>query len=158
MPSQSSPSMQLSTVLGFMKLLWATVHGLQKTSKRMERELTVSGPQRLALLFIERQPNISPGQLARLMQLHPSTITGVLQRLEDRRLIRRITDDRDGRRMHLLLTARGRRMNRPHHRGTVEQAVRHTLDKFGERRLKSAGEVLNTLAEGLISGGAKARR
>ena len=37
----------LPDVLQFMQVLWAVVHGLEKTSKRMAGELGVTGPQRL---------------------------------------------------------------------------------------------------------------
>jgi len=35
----------LPDVLQFMQLLWAVVHGLEKTSKRMAGDLGVTGPR-----------------------------------------------------------------------------------------------------------------
>ena len=38
----------LDATLDFMRLLWAIEHGLQRSSKRMEATLGVTGPQRVS--------------------------------------------------------------------------------------------------------------
>lgn len=68
-------------VLQFMQLLWAVVHGLQRTSKRMAGEIGVTGPQRLVLRVVGLLPRLSAGDLATVLRVHPSTLTRVLQRL-----------------------------------------------------------------------------
>jgi MarR family transcriptional regulator, organic hydroperoxide resistance regulator len=79
----------LDDTLDFMRLLWSIEHGLQKRSKRMKAEHGITGPQRLVVRVVSQFPGISAGDLARLVKLHPSTITGILQRLVAARLIRR---------------------------------------------------------------------
>jgi DNA-binding MarR family transcriptional regulator len=116
-----------------MSLLWAVEQGLQRTSKRMARELGLTGPQRVALRLVGRFPGISPGQLAGLLRLHPSTLTGVLRRLERRRV-------------HLLVRPHGRQLNR-RSAGTVEDAVKTLLARVGDRRLHTARQVLTQLAD-----------
>jgi DNA-binding MarR family transcriptional regulator len=133
-----------------MRLLWAVGHGLQKTSKDMARRLGVTGPQRLGLRLVERFPGISPGELAGLLQLHPSTLSGVLLRLERHALIERHPSVTDRRRSHLYLTAKGRRANKPT-AGTVETGVKTVLVRLGERRIAPAREVLAALAEQLLN-------
>jgi DNA-binding MarR family transcriptional regulator len=64
-----------------MQLLWAVVHELEITSKRMTGEIGVTGPQRLVLRVVGLFPGLSAGELATILHLHPSTLTGVLQRL-----------------------------------------------------------------------------
>ncbi|MBI3490273.1 MAG: MarR family transcriptional regulator [Acidobacteria bacterium] len=139
----------LSPELEFLRLLWAVEHGLQKTSKHMARHIGLTGPQRLALRLVGQFPGIAPGELAHLLRLHPSTITGVLVRLERRRLIVRQAHAHDRRRAHLLVTAAGRRLNRPIP-GTVEEAVKRLLARLGRRRLIVAESVLTQLAESLL--------
>lgn len=117
---------RLGRVLEFIRLLWALDHALQSTSKWMEARLGVTWPQRLSIRMIGHFPGISAGGLADLLHLHPSTLTGVLRRLTDRRLIQRVADPRDARRALLWLTARGRRINRGR-KGTVEAAVTRGL-------------------------------
>lgn len=45
-------------------------------------------------------PGLSAGQLARALHVHPSTLTGVLRRLESRRAIERRAAPEGGRRAH----------------------------------------------------------
>ncbi|WP_104981903.1 MarR family winged helix-turn-helix transcriptional regulator [Sorangium cellulosum] len=150
--SQAAPpsekSSRLGEVLDFMKLLWAVDHGLQSTSKRMEAKMGVTGPQRLVIRIVGRYPGISAGQLAEIMQLHPSTLTGVLKRLQERGIIERRMDPNDGRRALLGLTARGRELDSLR-TGTVEAAVRQALKAVPRRKLEAAQDVLAAVAEAL---------
>ncbi|WP_437493200.1 MarR family transcriptional regulator [Sorangium sp. So ce1014] len=139
---------RLGEVLDFMKLLWAVDHGLQSTSKRMEAKMGVTGPQRLVIRIVGRYPGISAGQLAEIMQLHPSTLTGVLKRLQQRGIIERRVDPKDGRRALLGLTARGRELDSLR-TGTVEAAVRQALKTMPRRKLEAAQDVLSAVAEAL---------
>jgi DNA-binding MarR family transcriptional regulator len=90
-------------------LLWAVSHALHSTSKRLEVTMGITGPQRLALQMVGRFPQITAGQLAQLLHVDPSTLTGIVQRLVRRGLIQRRPDAHDGRRTLLGLTAEGRR-------------------------------------------------
>ena len=112
----------LPEVLQFMRLLWAIVHALQMRSKEMSKAFGVTGPQRLVLRVVGLFPGVSPGALADILHLHPSTVTGVLQRLVTQGLLRRSTDPGDRRRSVLVLTAKGIRVNTSR-TGTVEEAV-----------------------------------
>jgi DNA-binding MarR family transcriptional regulator len=135
------PAANLPETLQFMRLLWAIVHGLQKASKRMASELGVTGPQRLALRVLGLYPGVSAGTLARILHVHPSTLTGVLQRLAKRGLLRRAADHTDRRRTVLFLTARGERVNRADRR-TVESAIAAALNELGRPDARAAGRAL----------------
>lgn len=140
----------LPDVLQFMQLLWAVVHGLEKTSKRMAGDLGVTGPQRLALRVVGIFPGISAGDLAAILHVHPSTLTGVLQRLVAQQWLRRVDDPLDRRRAILRLTARGARVNAVR-RGTVESAVADTLEGVTARDRAATKRVLGRLAHYLES-------
>src|SRR5579864_2490352 len=116
----------LDSVLDFMRLLWSVEHGLQRMSKRMEAELGITGPQRLVLRIVGRFPGLSAGELAHIVRLHPSTITGILQRLVARGLLERERDPGDSRRARLRLNGRALAYTRTSS-GTVEQAVTQAL-------------------------------
>jgi DNA-binding MarR family transcriptional regulator len=135
----------LGQVLGFMRLLWAVSHGLESTSKQMLAELGVTGPQRLVLRIVGQMPNISPGQLARVMHVHPSSLTGVLQRLATAKLVRRERDPTDGRRSTLTLAPLGRQIN-ARRAGTVEAAIQRALATVKPGELRVVEDVLKTLA------------
>jgi DNA-binding MarR family transcriptional regulator len=139
---------RLPDVLQFMRLLWALEHGLQKASKRMAGSLGVTGLQRLVLRIVGLAPGISAGDIARTLHVHPSTLTGVLDRLTAQRLIVRSEHSRDRRRAVLSLTARGRQVNGVK-RGTVEAAVRQALRDVADRDRDVSRRVLETLCEAL---------
>src|SRR5712692_5667998 len=103
---------RLDPILDFLRLLWSLEHGLQSTSKRMETVLGITGPQRLVLRIVGRFPGVSPGELAHIVQLHPSTITGILQRLAQKGLLIREPDPYDKRRQRLRLSEDGKPFTR----------------------------------------------
>jgi DNA-binding MarR family transcriptional regulator len=133
-----------------MRLVWALHHGLEKGSKRMEASLGVTGLQRLVIRIVGRFPGITAGQLARTLHIHPSTLTGVLRRLETRRLIARRRDPQDGRLAVFALTRRGRRLDE-RTSGTVESVVRKALADVPERQILAARDVLGVIADRLLA-------
>ncbi len=121
----------LGPVLQFMKQLWALDHGLQSASKRMKATYGITGPQRLVVRFVGRSPGISAGALAEILHVHPSTLTGILRRLESRGVLHRRPDPKDARRALFGLTPRGRHVDALR-TGTIEQAVRRVLERMPE--------------------------
>jgi DNA-binding MarR family transcriptional regulator len=140
--------MQLPDVLDFMQLLWAVVHGLERSSKGMAADLGVTGPQRLVLRVVGLFPGLSAGDLADVLHVHPSTLTGVLQRLVAQRLLVRVADSADRRRAVLRLAPKGARANAKR-RGTVEAAVAAALADVQPADRLAARRVLERLAEHL---------
>ena len=132
-----------------MRLLWAVDHGLQSVSKRMRQELGVTGPQRLVVRIVGKFPGIGAKELADILHVHPSTLTGVLRRLEERGLIARQPDPSDGRRALLNLTGLGNALNRTSSE-TVEARVRAALARQPGRRIEDARAVLQGLVEELM--------
>jgi len=123
---QGDDGSDLGPVLEFMKQLWAVDHGLQTISKRLESQHGITGPQRLVVRIVGRTPGISAGALAQILRMHPSTLTGILRRLETRGILTRKSDPNDARRALFALTARGRKVDTLK-TGTVEAAVRRVL-------------------------------
>jgi MarR family transcriptional regulator, organic hydroperoxide resistance regulator len=138
----------LGPVLDFMRLLWSIEHGLQRMSKRMEGELGITGPQRLVLRVVGQFPGLSAGELAHIVRLHPSTITGILQRLVARGLLERTRDPGDSRRARLRLRA-GARVHTRTAAGTVENTVTLVLKQVGASNVRAARRVLADLAQRL---------
>jgi DNA-binding MarR family transcriptional regulator len=71
------------------------------------------------------------GELAAAEQVRPPTMTGIVQALEQAGLVRRDTDDRDGRVVRVHATAKGRRV----------------LERARERRIAKLAERLSGLEE-----------
>src|SRR5262245_4720115 len=136
---------ELPDVLQFMQLLWAVVHGLDRISKRMTAAIGVTGPQRLVLRVVGLFPGLSAGDLAQILHIHPSTLTGVLHRLVTQGLLERVDDPNDRRRAVLHLTSEGTRANAVR-RGTVESAVAAALEQVSASDRAATRRVLELLA------------
>jgi DNA-binding MarR family transcriptional regulator len=138
----------LGEVLTFLRALWAVDHGLLSVSKRMRARLGVTGNQRLLLRFVAHFPSLSAGDLAELLHVHPSTLTGTLRLLESRGFLRRETDPEDGRRALFTLTKRGTQVASSRS-GTVEDAVQRAMERLPQAKLRAAREVLVTISDTL---------
>ena len=144
-PFDSRP---LSDTLQFMQMLWALMGVLDRTSKHMAIRIGVTGPQRLVLRLAGLRPGVSAGELAATLHVHPSTLTGVLQRLVQQRLLVRRAYARDRRRAMVQLTARGARINSAR-TGTVEAAVSRALARVTARDRAACWRVLDALVREL---------
>jgi DNA-binding MarR family transcriptional regulator len=142
--ADAAPPRPLGAVLDFMSALWALDHALQSASKRMEARLEVTAPQRLVVRILGRYPGLSPGEVAGILHLHPSTLTGILKRLADHGLVERRVDPRDARRARLQLTAKGRVLDAVR-TGTVEASVRRALAQLPAPDVAIAREVARAL-------------
>lgn len=138
-------------VLDFLLILWSVDHELHSQSKRMLARHGVTSPQRLAIKIIGRFPGIRAGELATLMHLHPSTLTGVLRRLEQRGMIQRKPESDDRRRAALTLTQRGRGKDSLRS-GTIESIVRRAFGRIDAADVAAARRVLQELASALKKG------
>jgi DNA-binding MarR family transcriptional regulator len=138
----------LGVALDFLRLLWSVDHNLQRRSKRMEAALGVTGMQRIIIRLIGRYPQISAGRLAELVHVHPSTLTGVLQRLADRGFVRRDRDPSDGRSSRFVLLEPGETVDSTQ-AGTVEAAIRRALARLPPEEIDAARNVLSTVNEEL---------
>jgi len=144
-PESGTP---LGPVLEFLRTMWALDHALQRASKRMALSLGVTGPQRLVVRIVGHFPGISAGELAKQMHVHPTTLTGVLDRLERRRLIRRVSDPKYARRSLFRLTAAGERIDGTRE-GSIEWRVQQVLERMPREQWTAAEVVLQELTREL---------
>ena len=134
--------------MAFMQSLWELSHALDVSSKRMEQSIGVTGPQRLVIRMVGQEPGRTASDIAEALGKHPSTLTGVLARLEERGLLLRAVDPADRRRARFTLTAGGKRIDRER-RGTVEAACARALNRAQGTRIKNTLETLGFLVEEL---------
>lgn len=111
-----------------MQRMWELVHALNVRSKKMAKTLGVTGPQRLVIRVVGQNPDATAREISDMLGLHPSTLTGVLARLERQRMLQRTPDTEDRRRVRFRLTDAGKRIDRER-KGTVEAAVRRALSR-----------------------------
>jgi DNA-binding MarR family transcriptional regulator len=110
MPTARLPA-TLGPVLEFMQSLWALDHALSARARHVGSRFGITATQRLVVRILGQSPGNSAGAVARILHVHPSTLTPVLQQLVDRGLVRRAADPLDRRRAVLWLTARGERID-----------------------------------------------
>jgi len=140
----------LGPALSFMKELWAIEQGLNQRSKAMLSRYGVTGPQRLVVRVVGRLSPISPAQLARVLHLHPSSVTRLIRRLEKRSFIRRTPHASHRGRLLLSLGPRGGRVERLD-AGTVESAVRAALNAAGPKDIAATRRVLELVTSRLAT-------
>jgi MarR family transcriptional regulator, organic hydroperoxide resistance regulator len=127
--------------LRFMQRLWDLAHALDVRSKHMAKELGVTSPQRLVIRVVGQSPGMTARDIAATLNIHPSTLTGVLARLEKQGMLVRTIDPVDRRRAHFELTAAGLRVDRER-KGTVEAAVRRALARADDPMIAHTEQLL----------------
>lgn len=130
--------------LRFMQRMWDLAHALDVRSKRMARALGVTGPQRLVIRVLGRSPASTASDIAVTLGMHPSTLTGILRRLEVQGMVERRADEQDRRRMRFRLTRKGVAIDRER-KGTVEAAVRRALARAGEPTIQRTLQMFEIL-------------
>ncbi len=128
-----------------MQVWWPVAHALESASKRMHAELGVTGPQRLVLRIIGHHERMSAGELAEIMRIHPSSLTGMLRRLEEAELLRRESDPFDRRRALLELTRKGMLLN-DRKAGTIEAVIEEALRQLSPESIATTKTVLRSVA------------
>jgi MarR family transcriptional regulator, organic hydroperoxide resistance regulator len=140
----------LGEVLEVLRALWGVNHALESTSRRMKARYGVTGPERMVVRLVGRYPGISAGDLATILEVHPSTLTGLLKRLVAREIMSRRSDAVDGRRALFALTPKGSVVDRVR-KGTVEAALTEALASLRVRDVRAAVAVLETFKQALTA-------
>jgi MarR family transcriptional regulator, organic hydroperoxide resistance regulator len=144
--ARTTSSLQVDGSLDFLQVLWRTSHALERRSRRMEKAIGLTAPQRVLLRFLGRFPGVTAGQLARVLHIDPGTLSASVRRLEARGLVERRRDPVDTRRVTLGLTKKGRALDVP--RGdTVEAAADALLAETAPKDVAATSRVLDRFAE-----------
>jgi len=107
MPRQVTPDIAISEIMQSLRRIFKAI---QDYSHKVSEEFGITGPQLWALKTISQNESLSLSDLGKRMYLHPSTITGVIDRLEKKRYVARIRDQVDRRVIYVQLTAEGKRL------------------------------------------------
>ncbi len=95
---------EIADVLDNLRRVFKVVH---RYSKRAEKVGGMTGPQVWAMKVIAESAPIRVTDLARRMYLHPSTVVGILDRLEQNAQVTRTRSEKDHRVVTVSLTAKG---------------------------------------------------
>jgi len=129
-------------VVQTLRRLFKAIH---EYSKAILKKTGLSGPQVWALTILEEHPGMSAGELATRMFIHPSTVTGIVSRLERKGAIHRAVDSRDKRGVRLSATAGGRRILKTTP-PPVQVGLARALASLPSRRLRELRRSLEKIA------------
>jgi len=92
-------------------IVWAlrrVVSLIYQDSRKMVKRFDITGPQSLVIkcLHASRNP-LSSAELSRKLDVTPSNITGIIDRLEEKELVRRVQKEADRRTILIQLTDKG---------------------------------------------------
>lgn len=90
--------------------LYAASRAVTRAYGPLLEPLGVTYPQYLVLLVLWEEDDVSVKRLGERLYLDSATLTPLLKRLEALGLVSRIRDVRDERRVHITLTAAGRKL------------------------------------------------
>lgn len=127
MPKQTSRDLAISET---MQALRRIIKAIQDYSQDISNQFGITGPQLWALKTIFQHGDLSLSELSKRMYLHPSTMTGVVDRLEKKGFVVRERDEGDRRVVKLQITPKGANL--------IKKAPNPIQGKmiFGLRRLR----------------------
>jgi DNA-binding MarR family transcriptional regulator len=97
-------SARVSKIIDNIRRLFKAVN---EQSKKAEHETGITGPQLWAIKIIGDLSPVRVSDLAQRMHLHPATVVGILDRLESRKLVKRMRSKDDKRVVKVTLTDNG---------------------------------------------------
>jgi DNA-binding MarR family transcriptional regulator len=115
-------------------------------SRQLAVKHNVTGPQLSTLNALARRGTLTGTQIADALLLSPSTIVGVLDRLEEKELVRRERDTEDRRRVFVSITKKGRALVHkvPH---PLEGALMSSLNSISEAEKRHLAETLERIVQ-----------
>ena len=93
-----------------MQSLRQVFKAIQDYSQEVSKKFGITGPQLWALKTISADGRLSLGELTKKMYLHPSTVTGVVDRLEQKGYVGRDRSQKDRRVVTVVLTPLGKKL------------------------------------------------
>jgi len=133
-----------------VKALRQLFKAIQEYSKAILRKTGLSGPQLWALTVLEAAPDLSLNELSARLFAHPSTVSGIVDRLSERGALSRTPDPVDRRGIRLSLTAQGRALLR-HSPPPVQIGLRRALEGMPAARLRQLRRSLEDVVRGTVA-------
>jgi DNA-binding MarR family transcriptional regulator len=143
MPNQISRGV---AIVETMQSLRRIFKALQNYSHEVSNEYGITGPQLWVLKTVFKNGGLPLGELSQKMYLHPSTVTGVVDRLEKKGYVSRDRDPEDRRVVMVQLTPKGKRLAK-RAPNPVQGKMIHGLRQLRKEKLEFIHESVQTLME-----------
>lgn len=117
-------------------------------SKRLQKEYGVSIPQLLCLHYLQanKDQSATHKELTKALDLNPSTVTGILERLEKKFFLEKIPSDTDRRTATIRLTSKGAEILEAMP-PLFHERLQTQLDGLSDSRRRQLGESLKLLVD-----------
>jgi len=109
MANQSTRDAAISEIMLSLRRIFKS---LQDYSQTVSSHYGITGPQLWALKTVYQMGSLSLGELSKGMYLHPSTVSGVVDRLERKGYVAKGRTEKDRRVVKIRLTPRGKTLVR----------------------------------------------
>jgi MarR family transcriptional regulator, organic hydroperoxide resistance regulator len=119
---------------------------IQDYSQEVSQEFGITGPQLWALKTIYAEESLSLSELSKKMYLHPSTVTGVVDRLEKKGYVFRDRGQEDRRVVKVQLTPSGKQLVKKAP-NPVQGKMIYGLRKMNQGELEKIHEAVEKLVE-----------
>jgi DNA-binding MarR family transcriptional regulator len=143
MGTNISPGSDTQAVLDSVRRI---VHALRASSRWAEQHVGLSGAQLFVLQKLAATPNMSVNELAARTHTHQSSVSTVVSRLVERRLVRRTRSAADARRVELSLAPGGQRVARRAPDAAQERLIRG-IEQLSAARRRQLASTLSELAQ-----------
>lgn len=122
------------------------IRAVDTYSKRLATEYGITVPQLVCMLKLDEVGPLSQKELAGQAFMSPSTVVGIVDRLEKQGLLRRERSNRDRRLVAVTLTNKGRELlqRAP---SPLQEALAKSLEKLPEERKLTLATSLETIVE-----------
>ncbi len=104
---QESQIPSQSYELRILQALRRIIRAVDIHSHKLATKHKITGPQLGCLLAVKESGPITSAKLAQKVYLSPSTIVGIIDRLEEKKLVERNRDSKDRRLIHICITTAG---------------------------------------------------
>ena len=115
-------------------------------SKYLQKTFNITTSQLLSLRALSKEEGLSAGEIGRRIFIKPGTITGIVDRLENKGLVTRVRDNKDRRVVNVVITEAGRLLVQaapiP-----IQSRLALNLKELPLEQVKSLNESLNRLVE-----------
>lgn len=143
MPDQISRAVAIFETMQSLRRIFKA---LQNYSHEVSHRYGITGPQLWVLKTVFKDGGLPLGELSQKMYLHPSTITGVVNRLEKKGYVSRDRDQEDRRVVMVQLTPKGKRLVK-RAPNPVQGKMIHGLRQMKKEKLDFIHESVQTLVE-----------
>lgn len=120
--SETPPIPEGNYELRIFQSLRRIIRAIEIHSQKLSHDHQITGPQLGCLLALKQHGGLTATRLAHTVFLSPSTVVGIVDRLEEKALVSRIRNTKDRRQVEICLTDAGTRLA-----GSVPSPLQETL-------------------------------